>query len=256
MAMSSLQRKRQIIDMLKNGNPISVKELGDMLSVSAMTVRRDLSSLELEGRLKRSHGWAEPVHTEEYEPSYIIRLRENTEEKSAICRQAAALIKDGDVVFLDVGTTLLDISRHLGNKKDVTVITYWLPHVMELAKQPNIRTIVPGGVLRNSELSLVGMIPKRVLRDFNVSICFISIGGVSIEKGVTDYNLDEVEVKKIAIDSASKKVLVVDHTKLGRVAPVRVIPISAIDTIITDSKAESAKIDILRSAGIEVIVAE
>jgi len=254
--MPNSARRQKIIQMLSEGKPLSVKNLSDLLGVSAMTIRRDLDLLEDEGRLKRSYGWAEPVRTEQYEPSYVIRLSENSDSKKAICKAAANLVKDGDVIFLDVGTTLLFMPEFLKDKKGVTVLTHWLPQVMELAKYPGIRTVVLGGTLRSTELSLTGMIPESSLGEFNADICFLSIGGVSSEKGITDYNMEEVEIKKAAMACARQRIVTADHTKLGRVAPIKVAPLDDFDLLITNGADNTDQLDAIKGSGLEIILAD
>lgn len=163
VSIAGAGRQRFICELLADGEPLSVAYLSDRLKVSAMTIRRDLDILQSQGKLRRVRGWAEPVRTDDYEPSYIIRARENVREKREIGRAAAALVKDGEVIVIDVGTTLLEFARLLGRTRRVTILTYWLPVVLELAKHPNVRTIVPGGILRHPESSLIGAITGEIL---------------------------------------------------------------------------------------------
>lgn len=250
------ERKLMITRMLSAGKPVSVKELSDCLNVSSMTIRRDLDLLESEGRLRRSHGWAEPVRTEQYEPSYLLRMKENSACKKAICKAAAPLVKDGDVLFLDVGTTLLYLPEMLKDKKEITILTHWLPQALEAAKFTNLRTVVLGGTLRSSELSLTGMISENTLREFNADKCFLSIGGVSPDKGVTDYNIEEVEIKKSALQASKYRIIAADYSKLGIVAPIKVAMLKDIDLLITDSKSNTSQLEAFRRTGVDLVIAE
>jgi len=241
--------------MLKEGNPLSVASLSKHFGVSEMTLRRDLISLEREGRLRRTRGWAEPVRTEEYEPYYLIRARENRAEKVAIGRAAVDMVKDNDVILLDVGTTVLEFVRFLGRTKRVTVLTNWLPNVLELAKYPGIQVVVLGGTLRNAELSLVGSITVEMLREFNADKVFLSIGGISVDKGLTDYHLDEIEVKREMLRTAKRAIVLADHTKIERVAPVRVALLGSVHTLVTDDGITNQQHETLKNFGLDIIVA-
>lgn len=248
------QRRSAICALLKEGGPLMVTALCRQFNVSAMTIRRDLAALEAEGRLRRTRGGAEPIRTEEYEPAFHIRVKENETEKAAIGRAAAALVADGEVLAVDVGTTLLHLIRALGPSKEVTVLTNWLPNVLELAKYPRIRTIVLGGTLRHAELSLVGGMARDMLMGFNADKAFIGVGGLSIEKGLTDYSMDEVEVKRTMIQTAREVIVLADHTKLDRVAPIGVASLSSVDTLVVDHAITGRQYEMLRGQGLRIVV--
>ena len=255
VSLSALERRCQTCELLKEGKPLAVPILSQMFGISPMTVRRDLMQLEKEGRLRRTRGGAEPTRTEEYEPVFHIRQRENEREKKAIGLTAADLIKDDEVVIIDIGTTLLALIRALRRDIRLTVLTNWLPNALELAKYPNIRTVLLGGILRADELSLIGGLTIETLAGFNADKAFLGVGGVSLEKGLTDYNMDEVEIKRMMIKTAREVVLLADHIKFERVAPVRVAPLSMINTVVTDDGMADRQAEILRNSGINLITA-
>ncbi len=226
-----------------------------MFGVSSMTVRRDLMQLEKEGRLRRTRGYAEPTRTEEYEPFYRTRERENEFEKRAIGQAAAKLIRVNDVIVAEIGTTVLALIRALNRDTRLTVLTNWLPNVLELAKYPNVRTVVLGGILRGGQLSMVGGLTTEMLAGFNADKAFIGVGGVSLDKGLMDYNMDEIEVKRMMIKTAREVILLADHTKFNCVASVRVAPLSAVTTVVTDDGLDHRQVETLRNSGVNVIVA-
>lgn len=252
----SPQRRRQhIFELLKEKDAISVEELRELLKVSSMTVRRDLEILEEEGKLNRTRGGAQMIRTKEFEPSYHVRMKENQREKRAIAQKASELVKAEDVIILDIGSTILALCQVLSEKSSVTAITNWIPNVLELSRNPKMRTVLLGGTLRNAELSLVGGLTRDMLGSFNADKAFIGIGGLSLEKGLTDYNLDEVELKKVMINTAKEVVVLADHSKLNRIAPISICSISSIDTLVTDDGIEERQIDLLKGQGIRVIIA-
>lgn len=251
----AIERRERIRELLKEGKPLTVATLSSLFRASEMTVRRDLAQLEAEGRLHRTRGGAEPIRTEEYEPSFNIRARENAREKLAIGKAAANLVKDGEVIIVDIGTTFLQFLRITGQARQFTVLTNWLPNVLELAKYPNVHTIVLGGALRKAELSLVGGMTKDALAGFNADKAFIGIGGLTIDKGITDYNMEEVEVKRAMIRTAREVFVLADHSKLERLAPICIAPLNAVHALVTDFAVTEHQCQILRSSGLNVIVA-
>ncbi len=172
-----------------------------------------------------------------------------------IGKTAAGLVNDGEVIIVDVGTTLLEFVRNIGRNKQITVITNWIPNVLELVKYPNIRIVMLGGTVRDTELSLVGGMTSESLAGFNPDKAFLGIGGVSLEKGITDYNMDEIEVKRAMIRAARQTVVLADHTKIDRVAPVRIAPLSSVHILVTDSGATERQCEALQNAGVNVVVA-
>ncbi|MDI6870970.1 MAG: DeoR/GlpR family DNA-binding transcription regulator [Bacillota bacterium] len=253
--LTASQRRARICELLKEGKPLTVAALVESFGVSEMTVRRDLAHLEAESRLRRTRGGAEPLRTEEYEPLYYLRAKENAQEKRMIGKTAAGLVNDGEVIIVDVGTTLLEFVRNIGRNKQITVITNWIPNVLELVKYPNIRIVMLGGTVRDTELSLVGGMTSESLAGFNPDKAFLGIGGVSLEKGITDYNMDEIEVKRAMIRAARQTVVLADHTKIDRVAPVRIAPLSSVHILVTDSGATERQCEALQNAGVNVVVA-
>ena len=235
VALSAPERHRQVCELLKRGEPLSVTSLSDLFGVSPMTIRRDFAVLEKEGRLKRIRGWAEPLRTGEYEPFFRMRTRENVSEKQAIAKVAASMVKDGDVLIADAGTTVLEFVHLVAQEKQVTILTNWIPHVLELAKHGRVKTVVLGGRLHLPELSIIGSMTDEMLAEFYADKAFLSVGGISVDKGITDYNLDEVEVKRSIVCHAREVIVLADHTKLGHVAHIRVGPLGMAQTLVTDA---------------------
>ncbi|NPV54920.1 MAG: DeoR/GlpR transcriptional regulator [Firmicutes bacterium] len=250
------ERHLQICDLLRQKGAIGVTEMAKLFKVSEMTIRRDLTELEQLGKLHRTHGGAVAARTDDYEPPYIIRASENVHEKRIIGRAAADLVSDGDVIILDVGTTPLQVAKHLASGKRVTVLTNWIPNVLVLSKKQGVDTILMGGAVRPEELSLVGGMTEEFFQRFNANKLFLGVGGVSLEKGLTDYRMDEVEAKKTMLKVTQKAILVADHTKFERVAPIKIAPISVIHTVVTDSGISEDMRENLLRLGIEVLVAQ
>jgi DeoR/GlpR family transcriptional regulator of sugar metabolism len=233
---------------------ISVKELGDLLGVSEMTIRRDLRLLDRQGALKRVHGGALSERSRSAEPPFPSRLPIQTAQKQAIGRRAADLVRDGDCLALDVGTTTLELARLLAGRRNLTVLTASLHIANLLAGQPGIRLILTGGEVRGGELSLTGHLACRAYRSFHIDKAFIGIGGLDLVAGLTEYNLEDALVKQVMMRHAAQIIVLADSTKLGRTCFAAVAPLARIHTLITDSAADPDHVAALQQQGIEVVL--
>jgi DeoR/GlpR family transcriptional regulator of sugar metabolism len=252
--MHPVERHQAIIDLLHKNDSVQVTELVVLLDVSEMTIRRDLDVLERKGLLRRIHGGAISNHGRSYEPPFLIRTTEQTEEKSRIGRAAAALIQKGDSVMLDVGTTTLEIARNLTGQQNLTVVTSCFQIAASLAEHPGIRLILTGGIMRQAELSLVGHLAVRTVRDFYVDKFFMGAAGVDLEAGFTEFNLEDTLVKQAMLRSAKDITAVVDSSKFGQVAFTAIAPLRAVNRIITDSGLSPQLSREIQRMGIELIL--
>jgi DeoR/GlpR family transcriptional regulator of sugar metabolism len=174
--------------------------------------------------------------------------------------KAAELIYDGDSISLDVGTTTLEVARQLEDRLNLTVVTNCLQIanllVGTLSLEVNARLILTGGIIRPRELSMIGSIPENVYGNYHTDKAFIGIGGVSLENGLTEFNIEDSEIKKVLLKNSLQKILVADSSKIGITTFNTVAPLEAIDILVTDSDAPRDMVDALRSMGIKVIQAE
>ncbi len=252
--MLSKERQQEIISILHTNKIIKIKEISERFKVSNETARRDLEALEAQKLLKRVYGGAVPLANINAEPLYSIRAELSVLEKRAIGKKAAELIKEGSTLLFDVGTTTLEIAKNIVDRKNITVITSSLPIINELANT-DIELLVLGGKLRNRELSMSGSIPLMALQQIYVDMAFVGAGGVTFEEGISDYNIEEAQVRKLAIERANACVLAVDSSKFGINAFAMVSPLNAIDIVISDWKLEEEIIREISERGIEVIIA-
>lgn len=252
-------RRRQIVDLVQRDGQVTVADLCRLFGVSTMTIRRDLRDLEREGLLRRVHGGAITSLGRSYEPPYRLRATRNIEAKQAIGRKAAEMIVDGESIALDVGTTTLEIARALQGKHNLTIITSSLPIANEivanLVLETEVRLILTGGIVRAGELSMTGNIAEHTYRILHVDKAFIGIGGVSLEAGLTEYNLDDALVKQPLIEHARQRIVVADGSKVGRTTFASVAPLSSVDVLITDRSAPEEIVRAFRSAGVQVVIA-
>lgn len=249
------ERRQRILELIETEGSVSVDDLAQRFDVSEMTIRRDLRLLERDGLLRRVHGGATSSRGRSYEPPFLLRAGEHADAKARIGAVAAEMIHDGDSIALDVGTTTLEIARHLEGKKNLTIVTPSLHIANVLASQPATRLILTGGILRPGELSLIGHLAERAFEEFYVDKLFLGIGGISFEAGLTEFNVEDAQVKKAMLASAKECIVVADASKLGNTAFAGVAPLSAVHKLITDSTADPEFIAHLQEMGIEVILA-
>jgi len=252
--MLSVERQQAIIDLVDKNDFIQVADLVKQFDVSEMTIRRDLDILERKGLLRRVHGGAVSAHGRSYEPPYLLRSTGHIEEKQRIGKAAADLIKKGDSIMLDVGTTTLEIARNLHDHQNLTIITPCFQIAALLAEHPGIRLILTGGILRPSELSLVGHLAERTIQEFFVDKLFFGAGGVDIETGFTEFNLEDTLVKQAMLRQAKDITAVVDSSKFGQVAFTAISPLRAANRIITDFGLEPEFADRIREMGIDLVL--
>jgi DeoR family transcriptional regulator of aga operon len=253
--MSKAERKEKIRQFIYQAGRATVAELCALFEVSEATVRRDLEELDAEGIVNRVHGGAVRPDTLSPEPPVFERTHEQTEAKTCIGQAAAALIADGETVFLGSGSTVLAVARRLKQRRNLTVISNSLPAINLLADAPDVTVIALGGLLRSSELSLIGHIAEQSLAELRADKVVMGIRAVHLERGLTNDYLPETMTDRAIVRLSAQVILVADHTKFGRTATAYVAPLSAVDTVITDAGIAPQVVQGLTEAGIRVIVA-
>jgi len=213
---------------------ISVHDLGLLLGVSEMTVRRDLDALVREGSLRRTHGGAVSLRAVPNAP-YHDRARTAVEEKRAIGEAAAALVRDGETILLTAGTTTAAMARALMGRRDLTVVTNAYLIVPVLAGERGIRLIVTGGEAREQTGSLIGPVAEQAIGQLRVDRAFLGTTAIDAEAGITNGDLDEAAVQRAVIRSARAVYVLADHTKFGKVSFAHVGPLTIAAAIITDA---------------------
>lgn len=253
--MSVQNRQLEIVKLLEDNGRLEVPVLSDRFGVSEMTVRRDLEALEREGVLKRVRGGAISATSRSYEPPFALRRGRNPDAKNGIGRAAAEMVSEGESVILDVGTTTLAVAESLAERHNITVLTPSLRIAWMLADKPDMRVIVTGGIVRVGERSLIGALSEQAFESLYCDTFFMGIGGIDLEAGLTEFNLEDARVKQKAMQYSRRTVVVADGSKIGKVAFARVAGIEEIDAVVTDSGAEPEKVGELRDAGLDVITA-
>jgi DeoR/GlpR family transcriptional regulator of sugar metabolism len=253
--MSIEDRRKMICELLQTGKILRIDYLSAVLGNSSMTIRRDLEFLQERGLIQRVHGGAALARAEATEPPYTIREREMQLEKQRIGLAAAGMVGEREVIFIDIGSTPLWLVRSLPLEKDITVVTHWLPVVAELGRRAPAKVIFLGGQVSFGELCVTGGYTKEMLQNFVADKLFLGVAGVSPQYGLTDYHAEETQVKREMIRCAKKVIVLADHSKFGRVAPLKIADLGAVHQIVTDAGIPDADRRAVESLGVEVVLA-
>jgi DeoR/GlpR family transcriptional regulator of sugar metabolism len=230
------ERKIYIRKSIKDTGSVSVGALAAELNVSEMTIRRDLSELEKEGFLKRTHGGAVRENSRSYEPPFTFRLVISSEAKQQIASRAVSYIEEGDTIAVDSGTTALEFAKKLQHFRNLTIVTPSIHIAAIFLSNPGIETILAGGLVRKTEGSLVGNITRRTFENLYFDKFFLSTAALSAEAGFTEYILEDAEIKNIIISHSKKNIALMDSSKLGRTAFSQVCMINDVNILITEAE--------------------
>jgi DeoR/GlpR family transcriptional regulator of sugar metabolism len=249
------ERRRRILETLKAHGRVSVAELSASMNVSAVTIRQDMKALEEEGLLERTHGGAVEIqskaNTDERELSFDIRRNKQTEEKDLIGKVAAALVQTGSAIALDASTTVCSVIPHLSRLDSLTIVTNNLMVPELVLKLPQVELFLSGGRLRRDSYSVTGN--PQSLPELNLNIGFVSAWGISLEAGLTEVNEGEMKMKQALLARCRMKVVLVDSSKWGRVAPYTYASPNDIDLIITTDRAPQRMLRDFSETQIEIV---
>ncbi|MER6100266.1 DeoR/GlpR family DNA-binding transcription regulator [Streptomyces sp. NPDC001728] len=239
------QRRALILDEVRRRGGVRVNELTRRLSVSDMTIRRDLDALARQGMLAKVHGGAVPVvEASTHEPGFEAKSVLEPSAKDDIARAAAALVSPGTAIALSGGTTTYALARHLLDVPDLTVVTNSVRvadvfHEAQLTSggsesRRGAATVVLTGGMRTPSDALVGPVADRAVRSLHFDLLFLGVHGVSVEAGLSTPNLAEAETNRCLMRSARQVVVVADHTKWGTVGLSSFADLTEVDTWVTD----------------------
>lgn len=253
VAISNVERQAQIHSYVEQMQRVRVDDICVTFSVSMATARRDLDVLAKNGKIQRVHGGAIATRSAPPEPPIMLRSSEQAGEKRRIGRAGAALINDGDTIFLGSGTTVLEVAHHLHDHRNITVITNSLLVVNTLAAVPNIQLVCLGGLLRQSEMSFIGHLTEQALGELRADKVFIGIRAIDTKIGLTNDYLPETQTDRAILNIGRLVIVVADHSKCAAVATTFVAPISAIHTLITDTRAAPEFVAEMLELGVNII---
>ncbi|WP_184829256.1 DeoR family transcriptional regulator [Jiangella mangrovi] len=249
--MLAQRRYELIMQTLRSEGPVAVTTLGAKLGVSQATIRRDLAWLEDQGLLTRVRGGA--ATSPSLEPSFAAVATEAHEAKDAIARRAADMVEDGDVLLLDIGTTVHRLAMHLHGRK-ITVMTANMAVYEELVPDPDIELILLGGVVRRNYKSLVGFLTEDAVRQLRAGTLFMGTSGVRADGTVVDTTVVEVPVRRAMIAAADRVVLLADAEKFPGTGFATVCGPDALDVVVTNAVEGTDALGALRENGVKVVL--
>lgn len=249
------ERRRAIVEALNREGRVIVADLARHFHTSEVTIRKDLEILHSQGRVHRTHGGALPAQESALEdPTLREKEKLHRKEKLQIASAAARMVKEGQVVILDSGTTTTAIARALRKFVNLTVITNAVNIAAELSGS-TLEVILTGGTLRKNSFSLVGPIAEDTLHRLNADILFLGVDGFDVHYGLSTPNLLEAKVNRAMTEVARITVAVCDSSKFGRRSLSSIAPPSAVHHVITDRHIPKSDLNALRKAGILVTLA-
>lgn len=251
--MLAEQRRDQILTILREKGSVSVSELYRRLKVSRETVRRDITRLASESRLRKTHGGA--LSIDQVEPAFAERMSVNIEGKRAIGRAAADLVPDGASLIIDSGTTTLCVAEALAPRRGLTVYTNDIHVAGRLAGRNNNRVLMLGGEVQGGEGATLGRDATAMLANYYADFAFVGASALSPEPWLMDYSREGAELRAEMLAQARTAVLLADHTKFDRTAPVRVGNLDQVNVLITDIKPQGAMAKGLAKLNVELLVA-
>lgn len=247
------ERRRRICELLREQGRVTVGELALRFGTSQVTIRADLSALESAGALLRTHGGALRLSEDSDQPLDVKQLQHHA-EKVRIGQAAAALIRDGETLILDSGTTTAEIARAIRRLelKSINVITNALNVAALLTDAPAVRLIVPGGILRRDSNSLSGPMAEAALSHLQADRLYLGADGIDPEVGVMTPHLPEAELNAQMIRISRQVVVVADSSKLQRRNVSLIAKVEQLHMLITDRAAPAEPVEALRLRGVEV----
>lgn len=252
--MLTTERRRAIADRIRRQSSVRLRELSEALQVSDSTIRRDLEHLEAQGLLTRTYGGAVLAEGEAGAAlGERIPASPLPERAEKIGAAAAALVAQGETVYLGAGDLAMAVAHKLAARTGVTVITNALDIAAYLAHHSTLSVILTGGQLDRQEGALVGHVAELALQELRADRAILDVAGISVPDGFTGESLSSASLMRTVIDRMPEVIVVADDHKWGRIGPAFLAPLEAIDRIVTSQYAPPAMIWDLSQLGIQII---
>lgn len=252
---STVQRRTIILEKLEANGQVNVTDLSDQFGVSEVTIRNDFLRLEKKNMLIRARGGAIKINRVGVDFELSKKHKINLEQKQKIGKLAAKLIKDGDTIIVDSGTTTQELVKNLSSDDKLTVITNALNIANNLVFKNNIQVIMIGGFLRRGALSMIGSPAETQLRNYLCDKLFLGVDGLNFDFGISTPNIEEAHLNKISIEISRQIIVLADSSKINKRSLAIICPISKIDILVTDDGLLPEYKNRLEQFGIEVLIA-
>ena len=252
--MNTFERRSEIIQHLQETERASTQSLSQLFQVSEVTIRNDLNELEKRGWISRVHGGAEIVRRLQDEQPFAMRQALQIVEKISIAKSAASLVKPGDTIILDSSTTAFQLALHLKEISNLRVVTNNLHVVSTLSPCQGIEVIIVGGIVRGKTASVVGPPAEEMMASWHAHQGFFGAAGLTRQRGLTDADIREAQIKKRMIKAVDKVNVLLDASKFGTQAFSTFASLEDIDQLFTDNKIPEEYTDLCREFGIKLSV--
>ncbi|MFI5614170.1 DeoR/GlpR family DNA-binding transcription regulator [Amycolatopsis sp. NPDC051903] len=261
--MTPQQRLNALLELVSERGNVTIAEIGETLGISPATARRDLSILAEQRLITRTHGGAAALGAG-YELPLQYKIARQAEAKTAIARTAAELVRPGETVGLNGGTTTTEVARELGKSErfiradgetGLTIVTNALNIGYELSVRAHVKIVVTGGVARRQSYELVGSLVSTALAAFALDTVILGVDGLSAQYGATTLHEGEAEVSRHFSEVARRVIVVADSTKLMKSTFARICRLADIDVLVTDAEVPASFAAELAAASVELVVA-
>ncbi|QZY56272.1 DeoR/GlpR family DNA-binding transcription regulator [Crassaminicella profunda] len=243
-------RRKKILELIEREGIVNLQQLTDTFDVSIYTIRRDLTTLEKKGLLKKTHGGAVRVEKSKWIPSIEEGKIEALEEKKKIAQKAVEFVDDGDTIIL-MGSMVSLLMIPLIKDKNITVVTNSLDVAKDLSQISNIETIMIGGHIKNYKGNILGSRAINDLKNYYFDKAFIPCAGIN-HTGVSTSTIDSSDFSKAVIESSRQNIIITDYRKIGRITFAHVCDLDKIHILITDDKGNKDEISKIAKKGIHV----
>lgn len=254
--MNNVDRHHYIITQLKERGSLNVIDLCQKLSVSSVTIRKDLKLLEERQLLFRTHGGATLKNPYAVDRSVFEKEKMQYDQKMAIARTAADLIEENDSIIIASGTTVLAMARNIQPRGNLMVVTSALNVAVELLRHPQVEILQLGGQIRNTSVSVAGAYAEQALDDFYCSKLFLGVDGIDPVSGLTTTSASEAKLNRKMINAVQKTIVLADSTKFGRRGFGKICLLEDVDEVITDKNIPSHVRNDIEGMGVKITIAE
>ena len=250
------ERKKHIIELLKQGKPLVVNELAKKFNVSEMTIHRDLNKLQQQGHIERTYGGAVPAERMEFEFDFASRRASNQKAKKAIAQEALKFVQPGQRLILDTGTTTLELAYLLKDFENLTVITPSLAVASVLQFSSGIQTVLLGGIIRKGSPDLTGVVAEKVLDMFMVDIAFQGADGIGLNGELFNTDMRIAKVDQKMRKRANQTYVLCDSSKIGKIDFASNGSLAEVNALITDNGITPDQFQSLKKICSEIIVSK